>query len=286
MALYILLITQFLQVDLLMRINIINILGILLAVYVLVNIGVYVFQQRIIYQPHKLSDQHVFQLDHPWEEFFLPVGKKDSLHTLLIRPKTGKSKGVVVYFHGNRGNLARWAHMHTDFTSRGFDFLVIDYRGYGRSSGKPSERNIYQDGVAAYQWAAERYTTDEIIIYGRSLGTGVATYVAALHPACFVGLETPFFHVRSAMQKAGVVLWLPFKLRSEFRNDLRITRIEEPVHIFQGTRDRIVPYGDAVKLKPLLKPTDSFTVLDGGEHNDLSNFVKFQERLEKLLMLD
>ncbi|MEL6923793.1 MAG: alpha/beta hydrolase, partial [Bacteroidota bacterium] len=191
--------------------------------------------------------------------------------------------GVVLYLHGNADNLQRWAQYHPDFTERGYDFFAIDYRGYGKSTGKATEQGLYKDAERAYHWLRQRFPSQQIIIYGRSLGTGVASHLAQVAAAKMLVLETPYDNMQNLLLTRMPALPLPFQLRYQFPTDERLPLIDEPVYILQGTEDSVVPYRDAVRLKPLLKTGDRFITIEGGGHKNLSEFELFQQTLDELL---
>lgn len=258
-------------------------LSILLGIvflYFLAILLIYLFQDRIVFQPSKLNDNYVFQFEDNFEELWIETEDKLKLNALYFR--TSEPKGVILYFHGNRGNLQRWAQYYSDFNPRGYDFFAIDYRGYGKSEGEPSETGLYKDASAAYQWLLKQYTSDQIIIYGRSLGTGVACELASRTSSKLVILETPFNSIKGAIRHAWPFLWNPLEPRNQFPNDQRLAKISEPIFIIQGTRDRVVPYSSAIKLKPSLKPGDQFFVIEGGRHKNLNTFPEYYQYLDTI----
>ena len=259
-------------------------LSILLGIvflYFLALLLIYVFQDKIVFQPSKLDEHYTFRFKDNFEELWIET--EDQLKINALYFQVTKPKGVILYLHGNRGNLQRWAQYYSDFTPRGYDFLAIDYRGYGKSEGEPSETGLYKDASAAYQWLLNKYPSDQIIIYGRSLGTGVACELASRVPSKLIILETPFNSIKGATRHAWPFLWNPFEPRNQFPNDQRLPKISEPVYIIQGTKDRVVPYESAVKLKPGLKSGDQFFVIEGGRHKNLNTFPEYYQYLDSIL---
>ena len=239
--------------------------------YCLLIALLYLFQNNIIFQPISLKDDYRFRFEDTFEEIWLKTEDSLNINALYFQTKKPKN-GAILYLHGNSGNLQRWAKHYSDFTERGYDFLAIDYRGYGKSEGKPSEKGLYKDATAAYNWLKNRYPEDSIIIYGRSLGTGVACELTTRVNAQKLILETPFNSIHGAINHSAPMLWLPFAPRSLFPNEQYLAKVKEPVYIIQGTQDRVVPYASAAKLKHLLKDDDAFFVIEGGQHRNLSSF--------------
>jgi len=195
-------------------------------------------------------------------------------------------KGLVIYFHGNADNLQRWGKFHSDFTSRGYDILMPDFRGFGKSTGQPDELKFYEDAQLIYDFifdVADKYKREEIIIYGRSLGCAVASNLAMKVDAQKVILETPFKNIHDLMKTNGRIFYLPFAFKYNFPNDEHLMKIKKPIYIFVGTKDFVVPNKSSEQLKPLLKPSDQYIEIEGGGHKNLNTFKKYQQALDAIL---
>lgn len=251
------------------------------VIYLLSIIGVYLFQRAIIFQEKKLPEDYVFQFSHPFEELTIPTADSICLNALFFKTEL-PSKGAVLYLHGNADNLQRWAQYHEAYTVRGYDFLAIDYRGYGKSEGKPSYKGLLTDAQAAYDWIRHRYPPDSLIIVGRSLGTGLASALAASYPAKQLILETPYDDLRHAMMDRSW-LWLPFPIQHPFRTAEHLPKVEYPVCIFHGTRDKVIPFQSADRLQPILKERDLFVVIPKAGHKDFTGFPQYGATLDKIL---
>ncbi len=240
-------------------------------------------QKYIVFHPKKLSKDYAFQFDVPFEEYFLKTKDAVTINALFFKQRTPIHKGVVLYFHGNADNLQRWGQYHSDFTSRGYDFFAVDYRGFGKSEGDIEEQKIYDDAILAYQWLREKYPAEKIILYGRSLGSSIASYLAARLPARMLILETPFDTLQGTLDSRKFALKIPFKLAYHFSNEAHLPQVTYPIFIFQGTKDWIVPYGSAAKLKPLLKESDNFFTIKNGKHKNLNTFADYHKNLDNIL---
>ncbi|MEL6866406.1 MAG: alpha/beta fold hydrolase [Bacteroidota bacterium] len=259
-------------------------LGILLSLYVLINGMVYVFQQYFIFQPDRLEATYSFDFEAPFEEYFLDTGDGERINALLFKTRLPK-KGILLYFHGNSDNLQRWGQYQSDFSQRGYDVFMIDYRAYGKSTGQLGETKMYQDALLVYEWARSTHEPEEIVIYGRSLGTAVASNLASRVAARMLVLETPFDNMHQLLKTRFPFLLLP-EVRYRFPNDRHLAEVHMPVYIFQGTQDRIVPYQVAERLKPILKSEDRFITISGGAHRNLSQFQDYQQHLDRVLGID
>lgn len=244
------------------------------------------FQRNIIFRPVRLRQQHVFRFAAPFEERFYEMTDGTQLNALLF-PSQHSAKprrGLVLYFHGNADNLDRWGRMHRDFTERGYDFFCMDYRGYGKSSGKVNEKDFYADAFQMYQHLThENYAPNEIIIYGRSLGSAVASHLAARVKAKMLVLETPFDNMKNLFKDQMRLLNIPLRMSYNFANDEHIQKVSYPILVLHGTRDLIVPYQTAERLCNYLKQSDEFVTIEGGRHKDLGKFDLFQEKLDQWL---
>ncbi len=151
---------------------------------------VYIDQERYILKQQTLPLNHQFYFDAPFEELTFTHPNGTTTNALYFKSK--ESKGVVLYLHGRGGNLATyWGYLYGDFTEKGYDVLMIDYRGFGKSQGTPSEKAFFEDAEIAYQHLLTQYPESSINIYGISLGTGIATHLAAHHTPRLLVLEAP-----------------------------------------------------------------------------------------------
>jgi pimeloyl-ACP methyl ester carboxylesterase len=251
--------------------------GILLACWLIIFTCTLFIQDKLVFQARHLPADHAFHFDESFREHVLKTRDGETLSVLHFL--SGSSKGLILYFHGNAGNLQRWGEYANDFTSLGYDVVMPDYRGYGKSTGAPSETTLYEDARTVKAWT-DSIPHKRLIIYGRSLGTGVATNLAADIDADLLILETPFYELKDAVNA-----WLkPFvHLKYEFPNYRNLPRVKCRKIIIQGTDDAIVPFSSAIKLKPLLGPDDEFVVIEGAAHNNLTDFELYHRTLRKLL---
>jgi uncharacterized protein len=184
-----------------------------------------------------------------------------------VPPRDGKP--VIVYFHGNGGALRFRVERFRRLIADGIGLVALEYRGYGGLAGSPTEAGLIADGQAAYRFAAARYPARQVVLWGESLGSGVAVAIAAEHPVGRVILEAPF---TSAVAVGARHYWyLPVSLlmKDQFRSDGRIGKVTAPVMIMHGVHDQVVPYAMAEQLFDLANQPKHFVrFLDGG-HEDL-----------------
>ena len=259
-----------------------KIVSVLLAIYLIIAIGFYLLQDKFIFQSKKLKKEYAFQFDQSFEEYFIKTEGGESLNAVLFRA-TIPSKGLILYFHGNADNLQRWGLYAIDFTQLGYDILMVDYRGYGKSGGQPSENELYKDAQVVLNWSRKNIPFAKLIIYGRSLGSAVASHLASENTPDLLILETPFDQIKSVVYPPIRPILSLLPTRNEFPNNLFIQKVKCKKIIFQGTNDWIVPLSSAMKLKPLLSNEDKFFVIEGGGHKNLRDFKEYHKALAKVL---
>lgn len=243
-------------------------------------IGCYVFQDKLIFQAQTLSRDYQFSFTQPYEEHFISTPDNYEINALWFKPDQ-KAKGLVIYFHGNAGNLQRWGNYAVDITGLGYEVLMIDYRGYGKSTGMPNEKVLYDDAALIWNWAKENTELEKIVIYGRSLGSAVATHLAADVQPDLLILETPFDELKEANILRHLFYVVP--LKTKFASKEHLGKVKGKVVIFQGTDDWIVNLQSAERLKPLLKKTDKFIIIPEGGHRNLRDFVLYHTMLAAVL---
>lgn len=209
------------------------------------------------------------QLPAGVEEVFLPTSDGETLQSYwLARPASSR---VLIYFHGNAGNISHRIPDLRILADMGVNVLGVGYRGYGKSSGKPSEQGIYLDGEAAlaYVSRAHGFTPERVILLGRSIGSTVAVEVARHHDLAALILVTPMTTGR-AMGKYHGFGMLAALAGDAFDNLGKIVDIRCPLLIVHGTRDKIVPYTMGEQLYALAPWPKHFTAVEGAGHNDIS----------------
>lgn len=259
-------------------------LQIALTIYAVLIAGLVLFQRFIILHPKKLAKDYLYEFPKA-EEFYVVVSSEIKLNALRFATKDSVSKGVVLYYHGNADNLTRWGEYASEFTKRGYDVVMYDYRGFGKSNGRLNEENFLSDAQYVFDDLSRRYNPDKIVLYGRSLGCGAAIKVASTNAVKKLILETPYYSLPDVAFSQFPIF--PFKYVSEFKLNTYewLTKVRCEVHIFHGTDDEIIPYKQSLKL---LSTTNrnldkTLTTLQGGHHQGLDKFKEYQTKLDELL---
>ena len=211
----------------------------------------YVAQRSLQYFPEKARLPPAAANFAEAEEIVLDTPDGEKIIVWHVPPHEGRP--VVLYMHGNGGSVFHRAERFRAITAEGNGLVALSYRGYGGSTGRPTEAGLKTDAETAYQFAARHYRPQRIIAWGESLGTGVATTLASEHPVGALVLESPF---TSAADVGAMVYWfLPVRLlmKDQFHSDERIGKVRVPLLIIHGAKDRVVPLVLGERLFALAK---------------------------------
>jgi uncharacterized protein len=204
------------------------------------------------------------------EEHLLTTADGETIIVWHVPAKPGHA--VVLYFHGNGDFLTGLVGRFRDITSDGTGLVALSYRGYAGSSGRPSEQGLLSDAAAAYAFAAARYGADQIVVWGFSLGSGVAVALAADQPIGKLILEAPYTSIVDVAAAAFPFLPVRWLIRDQFRSDQRISRVTAPLLIMHGARDATIPIDLGDRLFALAREPKQFVRFPQGAHNDLGSY--------------
>ncbi len=258
---------------------------IIALVYCSVGIALYYLQEKLMFHPVKLRQDYTYKFNVPFKEINIAVNANDNLNLVQFFPKDSIAKGVVLYFHGNRENINRYAQYADNFTRNGYEVWMVDYPGYGKTTGELTEKNLYLQAREVYKLANSKFGNDSIIVYGKSLGSGIAAYIASKKQCRRLILETPYYSIPDLLSTYAPIY--PTNAMSHFKltTGEYLKEVKVPVTIFHGSSDWIIAYSCAEKLKRVLKPGDEFNTIDKGSHNNLNDFPLFHSKLDSILSL-
>lgn len=247
---------------------------ILLGVYCLLLGVLYVAQEALMFFPTRLPAEYRFELPDV-EEVTIAV---DGATLSALHFKQPNAKGVVYFLHGNAGSLREWFTDTGFYRRAGFDLFMLDYRGYGKSSGRiRSEAQLHADVRAAWDFIAPQYAGRKVVLYGRSLGTGPATRLAAEIDAALLVLVSPYLSLRQLATE--VYPFVPGLLvRYPLRTDEWIARSKAPVLIVHGENDALIPVAHARGLSTLRPDAQLLTIRTAG-HDDVHLFPEYTAAL-------
>ncbi|HLK28009.1 MAG TPA: alpha/beta fold hydrolase [Puia sp.] len=256
---------------------------IIVLAYCIIGIAFYYLQDYILFHPEPMSRNAKYQFTDSCNEINIPYNKETSLNIIQFKTKDSVAKGVVLYFHGNRKNIGWYAKYAGNFTKNNYEVWMLEYPGFGKSTGKFAEQELYAYALQLYKLARTKYKPDSIIIYGKSLGTCIASQLASVRDCKYVILETPCYSMTSLVSHYLPIYPVSRMLHYHFPSNEYLPNVTAPIIIFHGTDDGVVPYSNSEKLKTVLKKTDEFVTIDGGSHNNINDYPIFHKKLDSLL---
>ncbi|HYJ38958.1 MAG TPA: alpha/beta fold hydrolase [Chitinophagaceae bacterium] len=255
---------------------------VLVIAYCVIGIALYYLQDKLLFHPEPLDRNQNFNFNLPNKEVNIPFNATSNLN--LIQFTTADTpRGVVLYFHGNRKNISHYAKFVPEFTRNGYEVWMMDYPGFGKSTGEFSEQRIYDWSLLIYNLSRKHFSPDSIIIFGKSMGTGIAAQLAAVRDTRRLILETPYYSLPSIIGQYAPIYPVNRMIHFKIPTYKYLQRVTAPITIFQGTADWIIWHSNAYALRPFLKPGDEFISIQGGRHNNLHQFTIFQEKLDSVL---
>ncbi len=258
-----------------------TLLKLLIAAYILLCGLLYFFQEKIIFHPSKLDKNFKFQFDQNFEEINFKTNDHLTLNGILF--KAANSKGLIFYLHGNAGSVNNWGQIAKTYTDLGYDVLMTDYRGYGKSEGKINgEGQVFEDLQVVYNKIKERYQEDKIIIMAYSIGTGPGAKLAAENKPKLLVLQAPYYSLVD-MMKHSYPFAPTFLLKYKFETYKFVQACKMPVIIFHGNQDEVIYYNASVKLRAVCKPADTLITLNGQGHNGITVNPDYITSIQKIL---
>jgi fermentation-respiration switch protein FrsA (DUF1100 family) len=204
------------------------------------------------------------------EEHVLTTSDGEKVIVWYVQAKPGHP--VVLFFHGNGDFLAGRVERFRGITADGTGLVALSYRGYAGSTGKPSEQGLLNDAASAYAFTAARYKADQIVVWGFSLGTGVAIAIAAEHPVGKLILEAPYTSVADVAASLFRIVPVRWLLRDQFRSDERIARVNAPLLVMHGEKDTAISIRFGERLFALAHEPKQFVRFPEGSHENLDNY--------------
>lgn len=262
-----------------------RIIKLVILIYCGIGIILYSLQEKILFHPQSLPADYTFKFNQRFEEIKIPFNRTDTVSMVKFYPADTISRGVVLYFHGNKRNVEHYARFAPFFTDRGYEVWMPDYPGFGKSTGERNEQKLYSIAYEVQRMAAVKFAAANVIVYGKSLGTAIAAYVGSIRPHKLLILETPYYSIPSLFNSYAFMY--PASVMSNYKLPTHefLAEVKAPVAIFHGTGDWVVPYRSGVRLKKFLKANDVFIRIPEGSHNNLGESVIYRRSLDSLLSL-
>lgn len=249
--------------------------------YALLMMVVYFLQDRFIFKPEKLPSDFVYKYDIPFKELFFETAPGVTINGLHFYVKN--PLGLILYFHGNTRSIKGWAKYARDFSRYGYDVVLVDYRGFGKSTGRKSEYAMHSDMQRVYDTLCVQYHEHHIIVYGRSLGSGFAAKLASENSPRYLILDAPYYSFTQAAQRFIPILPMKLVLRFRLPTEKWVRRVNCHTYIIHGTADWLIPIRQSEKLQALNPRKITLIRIVGGGHNNLPSFIKYHQFLRDIL---
>ncbi len=238
------------------------------------SLGIYVFQRYLIYVPAKVVPTREVHQALDMQE--VQIITADGLHLLAWYKPARVAQPTVLVVHGNAGNIGNRMPLARHLIESGFGVLLLEYRGYAGNPGSPSESGLYSDADAAMTFLNKQGIKDkQVVVYGESLGTGVATKVATQYSVCALVLQSPFTSLTSVARYHYP--WILLRPWDKFDSLSRIKQINAPLLIVHGKDDTLVPFEQGLTLFNHAPEPKTMIALPGKKHNDLWDDAYFEQ---------
>ncbi|HSC52804.1 MAG TPA: alpha/beta fold hydrolase [Phnomibacter sp.] len=245
----------------------------------------YSYQHLLYFQPQKLDVNHAltFPMRIRFKETKMAFDANTIIDVVRFEPEIDTPKGVVLFFHGNRYNVEHYSTYAPYFTKLGYECWMPDYPGYGRSTGEISVKGLEEISIQLYKMARAKYASDSIIVYGKSLGSGVAAYLASRRDCKMLMMETPYYSLEALTREYLFMMPVSWLLRENIATNEYLPQVAAPIMVWHGTHDELIPISESAKLIPLMKPTDKFYVMPGADHNSVPASGVFAASIDSAL---
>ena len=250
--------------------------------YVIIIACIYFFQEEIIFKQSKLPKNYTFQFNHKFEEVNLTSSTKDTINGLLFSAEN--SKGVIYFLHGNSGDLSGWGDVAPYFLDNNYDIFMIDYPGFGKSSGEiNSEKQLLTDLQSGYDYLKKKYDENKIVMLGYSIGTGPSAYLSSVnHPKALI-LASPYYSFKN-LAKTKMPFVPSFVLKYPLETNKFLQDISVPIYIFHGSKDGVISVENSRKLvNDLNKSNINYTEINDVGHNGILKNYYLQQKMDSIL---
>ena len=243
---------------------------------------IYLFQDKLFFKPEILQRNFQYKYDIPFTELFFDIEPGvviNGLHFYRESPK-----GLILYFHGNTRSIKGWAKYARDFYRYDYDVVLVDYRGFGKSTGKREEKQMLSDMQFVYSRLAEKYHEHHIIVYGRSLGSGFATKIASDNKPRYLILDSPYYSFVKVVERFIPFLPIRYVMRFHLRTDRWIRHVNCHTYIIHGTKDWLIPIRHSEALQAINPSKITLIRIVNGKHNNLPSFPEYHGFVRDILL--
>ena len=260
-----------------------HVLIIIAIAYAVISVALYYLQDFMLFKPEKLPKDFQFYYENQdTKEYNIETRDGAIINGLRFMPK-GESQGVVLYLKGNSQSIKGWGKFAVDFTRHNYNVIMVDYRGFGKSTGRRSQKNIKRDLQVVYNKIKEQTTEDRIILYGRSLGSGFAAKLASTNNPKMLILESPYYSLTKVTARYAPFMPLSLLMKYPLPTYKWLKYVQCPIHILHGTHDKLIPYKTSVKLSQIKPKLTRLHTVIGGSHKNLNNFESYHTMIHEII---
>ncbi|MCD6544799.1 MAG: alpha/beta hydrolase, partial [Flavobacteriaceae bacterium] len=258
------------------------IIFIIVLILIIISTVLYFIQDRIIFHAEKLPTNYKFSFRTDFDEINLKTVDNQTLNGLLF--KVNNPKGVILFFHNHSGNIEHWSRSANYINHLKYDALLMDFRGYGKSTGAYNEKLMYEDSKLWYDFTKDLYNEHLITVYGRGIGASFATYVSSLNNPKRLILESPMYNLLFTSESQYP--YIPFKgfiSKYKFNTAAYIKNVKCKIYIVHGKLNTLVDYRNSLKLYELAKDNTDLLIIPDGNHYNLVNHKMYLDKVEEIL---
>ena len=254
----------------------------IILAYIVIVLFTYLYQRKLLYHPSE-NNYTGDEIQFDYKEVFIEVDKDIKLKSWFLKKDLKKNK-TILYFHGNAGDLTNRVHKLNELNKFNVNILIISWRGFSGNPGKPTEKNLYNDAKKSVEWLNNTGIENKnIILYGESLGTGVAVEIGQNNKFNSIILESPYTSMYKAAKIYYPYLPVKFLLKDKYDSEKKIKNIKIPVLIMHGKKDQIIPFNMGKKLFEIANSPKFFLQIDEDDHmltfndkllSEIKNFIE------------
>lgn len=253
-----------------------------IGIYVGISILLFFLQDYLMFKPEKLEKDFQFHYENQETEEY-NVETRDGATINGLHFKSKNPKGIVFYLKGNSKSIKGWGKFAVDFTKHNYDVIMVDYRGFGKSTGRRTQKAIKRDLQVVYDKIKKNVDEKYIVLYGRSLGSGFATKLASMnHPRMLI-LDAPYYSLSKVAKRYLPFMPLSILIKFPMPTYKWLKYVQCPIHIIHGTDDRLIPYKTSVKLAKIKPKLTTLHTIIGGGHKNLNTFEPYHKILKDII---
>ena len=256
---------------------------VVIVIYIAISVLLYYLQEYFLFKPEKLpKDFQFFYENQVVEEYNIET--RDGAIVNGLHFKVERPRGVVLYLKGNSKSIKGWGKFAVDFTRNNYDVIMVDYRGFGKSTGKRSQKAIKHDLQYIYNKIRERVSEKYIILYGRSMGSGFATKLASMNNPKMLILDAPYYSLTHVTGRYMPFMPLSLILRYPMPTYKWLKYVNCPIRIIHGTQDKLIPFKSSVKLSQIKPSQTRLYPIIGGGHKNMNTLEEYHKILTEIIL--